>query len=348
MSDVELPPFESEDGWEIYEDVHSVADFNDYYLGLLESYVTWRHPRASFERHVDDILQHPYLAKTVIKNWTTDDAEKWQMWIDCLALPKPRSRINLFVGSPGSGKSTIVYDTAYCILERSGRPVVEVGDSNDTPDFVTQIDHISEAPFGAVVIDNELALNAASDNANTKEGKAIKPALATIRHNDCIGLFVSQNSGLANRAFYALADTLVFKPLGLTQARSERGPMKHIIAYWKELLPRNPGETFILSKYIPPLKIKRDAPDWYTDQMSRAYVRFSSLREALPHAIRLRQKNRSYEKISNHMAGRWQYHHHERWREWILAANRGIDPLTGKPPGAKARAKAASEQVGVR
>lgn len=337
----EPPVFETDDGWTPREDIHSVADFNDYYLDLLESYVMWTYPGVSIEPHVYDIIQHPYLAKTVIENWMREDDEKWQMWIDTLALPNPKSRINMFLGPPGSGKSTLAYATAHDIHERSGRPVCEVGTAATRPPFVEQIDRFQDAPYGAVVIDNELALNASSQDGSTKEAKANKSALATIRHQDIIGLFVSQNSTLAQKTFYALADTLAFKPVGLMQAKAERGPMRGIMEYWKELLPRLPDETFLLSRHIPPLKIKREAPEWYTDQISRSYVRFTEWSEVLPIAMRLRAKGDSFEKISSKLEPRFRFEHREIWRRRILEANNGLDPLTGAPPPKRGRPTAA-------
>lgn len=332
--------------WDLRHDVHSVAAQNLRDVGLLESYINFTYPRDSNAGHLMDLLEKPHLARSVVENYITPDEAKWETLVMCLGLPKPRVRIIYILGEINSGKSAIAYDLAKAIKEISDRPVVElkVGEDGTLPDFVDRrIVRLDQAPRGAVVIDQEAAVNNSSSAGATKEGRALAPAAATIRHQDLIWIVISQNSKLANPIFFTMAQMIIFKPIGLTQSTSERGPMRRTIKYWRELIPRDPSETFVLSKHVPPYKFTRPKPEWFTDEVSTSYAKIEDRATAAREAGRLRATNMSWETIATRMTSRYESLHHNTWRDIVIDHHGGIDPATGKKPR---RRRASNESEG--
>lgn len=333
--------------WEQRGDIYSVDAYNRRMIPVLESYVNVTYPRESREGHLEYLLERPFLCRTVIENYLRSDGEKWRTLVNCLALPKPRVRIIYIIGEPGAGKSLIALDIARAIRERSGRPIVEVGYAGTRPDFVEPIAKFNHAPHGAVVIDNEAAVNQNARNTATRDGKHLGPALATIRQNDVIGIWVSQSTAMADPNLLRMAQMIIFKPTGMTAGDMERPGLRKKLAYWRELLPRDNRQTFILSKHVPPMTFTRPLPEWYTDDVSTSYRRIEKFSAALALAVQMRGHQKTWNTIATEMAMRTRFDDAPAtWKRRVLKANDGIDPMTGERPRAsKNEASAASAKA---
>lgn len=316
----------------LHEDIHSARAYvNDNFLHL-EGYVIENYDGTSFEGHVEDLYKNAFLSKAVIENYTTPESVKFEMFIESLAQPKPSNRIVYIMGGIGEGKTTTAYDIANETRLASGRRVVIIGDPQAIPDWAELADGIGTAPPGSIVILDEAIVQAGARDAMSGEGRNRPGMLALIRQNDLILIVISQNSSLADKSFLALANVLVLKPLSLTQGSMERRIMGKVIRYWKELLPKKRGETFILAKGLR-LKFERAEPDWYNDTLSKAYRRFTSYNQVMHAASRMRAAGSrlgSWKRISSAMEKRWEYRDPQWWTAKVLAWNNGVDPADSR------------------
>lgn len=326
---VELPGWiaESAPGVFLQDDLFSAIDYVNHHIDDLVAYVVDTYGPESEIGHVQQLLQKPWLAKSVIENYTTNDFDKWDEVARRVFRPKTDWHILYFIGDIGSGKTTAAYDLANTGLEEYSREVCVVGNPASVPDFVTRVPSIAAAPPRSTVVLDEAAQNAGARNASTREGRAVPGTLATVRHDDKRLLVISQNTKMADNSFIKLASAFVVKPLGLMALRTEFKGLSRLLADCRELLPRNRRETLVIGKGMVRYRIERDEPEWNTHAVSTAYRRTTSESAAIREGIALRRGGLPYGAIARQMAYKFDLRDEAWWKREIRAATGGRDPL---------------------
>ena len=317
-----LPPFRG--------DIYSTVAYNARHFRDLEAYVLETYDPDGFEGKVQELWQKPFLCRTVIENFITPEDIKWEIWIESVAARKPLNRIIYIIGAPGQGKTTFAYDTAYETHLRTARPVAFIGQPAVLPPWMEAFNSLDDVPEGYIIVHDESAAIAGTRQVMTREGRSRGGTLATVRHRDQILLIISQNTKLADKDFLVLIDAIVLKPTGLTQEATDAKYVKRLMRAFRELLPRDPDETFIRSKKLPPLKLRREAPEWYTAELSRAYRKITNYKEAMAAATRLRSAGRSWAVVASLMSTRYKMLDQSWWRDHVGGFNDGVDPQTGR------------------
>lgn len=312
-----------------HEDRYSNLDYVERHLRDLRAYVRDTYPRVSEDPHLRDILrQPPQVARSVIENYLLSESEKWRKAVRAFA--KSESLVCLTKGVRGGRKTITTWDLARSVSRGTRRPLYGVGDPDDMPHFANAIPSIDRAPKWAVVVVDELAVETAARNSNTRQQKALPGLVNTARHNKNHFFGIIQNTAAGDLTWVQAADVLLLKPESLFESSMERAAVRRMVGIWSELFARDVSETLMLSKVMHPLRFKRPIPVDWKREYSESFRKITSWGEAIERATSLRTAGLSYTMVAQRMGQRGWSYSEDSWNDWVPAHAGGVDPLTGK------------------
>lgn len=280
--------------------------------------------REGADEYVNELLSHPYLARTVVENYTTPNIVRNKTILDYFSTVG--DCIVLCIGRRRHWKTITVWDLAYEVHKRTGRPVYAIGIATELPWFAKHATSLAEVPSGAIVVWDESAVEASARGSMDGDQRSLPGELAVAGQNKLIIFFISQNTSLADKSITTLVDAIMVKPPSLTQMGTERGLIGKILRDWKELIPREKWQTLFLTSDLAPIVIERAIPDWWDRILSFSYAKIKTQKEAVEVASMQREGGKSWRKIAKLLRQRGWNRHPDTWEAWVTEANEGEDP----------------------
>lgn len=274
----------TDDPWEPRDDVHSVIAYVWENIFTLEDYVLHTYKPESYEGHLRDLLDEPYLARTIIQNYEMSDGARFERVIEYLIGTKTST--NFVVGAKRHWKTITTCDILNEIHERTGRPLYAVGLQDEIAPQFKQVPTMDDVPKGALVLRDEAGVEQSARTHNTGDQRGLPGELAISGHNGYLAFFIAQNTSIMDKAVLALADNILIKPTSMLQMDTERTGMRPIMKRWKEILPQKKYQNLFLSKDMNPWYFDRPIPPWWREEYSHAYASFETDEEALAAAAR--------------------------------------------------------------
>lgn len=313
--------------FETREDIHSTRAFVADHLDELEDWVIERFPDESEEGHMMDLMERPYVARSIIENMQASDEAKWRKIVDYFAHVD--SSITLTIGRRRHWKTITTTDIVYEVSQRTGQEVYGIGLADGGPDWIIPVPGIEDVPFAALTLWDEMGADAGARTSTQGDQRTLPGQLAVAGHNALKLFGIVQNSSIADKTIYTMADNLLWKPASLTQIDTERAGLRRVMRRWRELMPREKWESFLLGSDLGPVTWERGIPEWWEQSYSMAYAKIVDETAGLLIAARLRASQRNWNQVHTRMRMRGVRLHPTTWARRVKEFNGGEDPIKG-------------------
>lgn len=318
--------------YKVREDIHSVRAYIERHFDDLEAYVRDNYAPESFEPHLRDLLREPYTARTIIENYNTSNASKWERLINFLAS-RPSYQVCV-IGRKRHRKTMTTWDILEAVHKRTGRPVFAIGAHGPIPEFATAVTSLEEVKRWGLAIWDETAIDGNARTSMTSEQRTIPADLAVIGHRNIQLYTVIQNTKLGDLTFVTLADAYLMKPVNLAQMSTERGSISRLLTQWRELVPQEPWESLFLSPDMHPLRFTREVPAWWKPEFSQAFDQMPE-EVAVAYAAKLALRaggGMPWKAVARNMQSRGWRRSPQWWKQRVLESRGLLEPASEVPP----------------
>src|SRR3990167_2019704 len=256
----------------------------DYYInwlndnkGLLECYLDENYSEEDYYfmfNYCQDKLRDAYV---LISDYFTDNYVKVEKVQE--DLRRGKSKIIVVIGRRGAGKTATGIWAAEQV--KNERPVYFVGAPQHVPDWAKHAFDIANTPQNSLVIMDESAIQLNARRPMRNANVAMSETLAVLRHSGRSVLFITQSSAMVDLNVLRMADILIFKPISLFGATSEREFIRSDLI--KKMLPREKNKTLYVGSGNPIL-FEQPLPDCWDDKLSKPYALFKNEMAAIEFA----------------------------------------------------------------
>lgn len=197
------------------------------------------------------------------------------------------------IGQRRQGKTSLCYAICEILHNKYKKKIWWLGVPAKLPKWIDgQTLDENKIPAGAVIIQDEAAIQASSRRSMKTEQVEEMQKLAVISHHNKIKFVLTQNAAIFDITFLRQADAIIFVSQSEISLRNERLIINEYLNYF---MPKKKGEALYYDSEML-FQIRWDLPSWWTETFSKPYSQFNSRAEAYKFVLSILK---DYPKMNN-------------------------------------------------